>query len=900
MQCPSCQHVNISDFPFCENCLALLPTRPGNELAFDLDMAAEQPRRNRGSWPPFPWNPSSLEHKVFGREKTIESLLVDWGNVVSTWTGTLHLLVSEFGMGKNQVVRQLAKQAKLKEPQGRVIVVRCPEKAGVYGLWNHVIRSLFDIPMDSSPEDAGEKLLLEVRNYLPSEAEEVAGLVSDLIGFRLPNRKPELEQPGADAVMSRSAGALYRLLQSVAREPMMLVIVQANRASAASLALAAALETSLKSLPAMIVLTGSPELTSILPGWERFPCTRLNPLSKNECEQLTRYFLTGLTDVPEEIPSRIYEHSKGSPWAAKSLIQYLLEGGAIRLERGKYLIDEASCWELEWPEDLEGMVLARLNMLSARDRTILGHAGVVGKVFWVGALVGIERRHVAPLSEIGSTVRDSLTFEITRALERLEAMRFLTRVDTQILGEETWAFRSNLHHEVAATIIPEATSSRYHVTVEQWLRLHGDENSLFIMEELARHAEASGQQDRAAIYSHKAAGIANREHQPEKELQLLNKADSLVSDDDTPARFGISFDLGRALERSGQTQSALESFHEALHLSWRFSHRKNGALALQYIGQVETGRSNYAVAAKHLEAALRLFEDCHEPNGVATVCLFLGKMLWLRGDHEAAEQSYIKSERLFADLGDRKGLADVADALASLKFDRGNFDAAEKAYRKAIQYKNAIDDVRGVASSLNNLGATWIEQGKGGKAISAWAEGLELAGMIGHRVLQATLAANLGEAMLRSGQYEQAENYFDEAMGYAAIADVPRVLCDIYLNRARLQVRKSNWDDAVAELGAAEHMANRLGLPRTFGDLSTTLGDLFAARSESSGEKARTKHLKKAAKHYGEAIEKYDDGACHFRSASTRVQLADILDLLGYMEQAEEQRRISRARLVNT
>ena len=40
--------------------------------------------------------------------------------------------------------------------------------------------------------------------------------------------------------MSRSAGALYKDSQTVSREPMLLVIVQANRASAASLALAAA------------------------------------------------------------------------------------------------------------------------------------------------------------------------------------------------------------------------------------------------------------------------------------------------------------------------------------------------------------------------------------------------------------------------------------------------------------------------------------------------------------------------------------------------------------------------------------------------------------------------------------------------------------------------------------
>jgi tetratricopeptide (TPR) repeat protein len=895
MQCPSCGHLNISDFPFCEECLTLLPKRPGSDLAFELDMNEDEPKKDVGKWPPFPWNPRKLEHKVFGRDKQIQTLLDSYGEVVSTWTGTLHLLVSEFGMGKNQVVKKLAERARIQEPQGRVVVIKCPEKGGVYILWDHIIRTLFEIPMSASPEDAGEILLREVQHYLPSEATEVAGLVADLVGFVVPNRVPEMQQPGADAVMSRSAGALYRLLQAVAREPMLLVVVQANRASAASLALVAALETSLKSLPAMLVLTGSPELTTILPGWERFPCTRLAPLSKSDSEKLSNYFFTGLSDIPSDIPQHVYERSKGSPWAIKSLIQYLFEAGAIVEQRGKYIIDEAVCWELEWPDDLEGVVLARLNMLSARDRIILGHAGVVGKVFWVGALVAIERRHIAIPEEIGSTGRDNLNWEINRALERLEAMRFLTRVDTKILGEETWAFRSKLHHDVAATIIPDATATRYNVTIEQWLRIHGDESTLFVLEELARHAEASGQNDKAALYCQRAARVAKEQHQSEKELRLLTKADTLISDDDAPARFSISFDLGFALEGAGQAQSALESFQEALHLAWRMRHRRHGAEALKALGQVETSRGGYTKAAKLFEAALRLFEDCEDHLGVAGVCLFLGKMFWLRGDHDAAEQSYIKSERLFSELGNREGVADVADAIASLKFDRGAFEDAEKAYRKAIQSKNAIDDVKGVASSLNNLGATWIEQGKGGKAISAWLEGLELADMIGHRELQATLAGNLGEAMLRSGQYDQAESYFDTALSWATVADAPRVLCDVHLNRAQLRLRRLDWDRAVEELESAELMANRLDLPRSYGHLASTLADLFAARSESSKGKARSKHLKKAGKHYSEAVDFYVAGACHFQAAKTREKLADIYDVSGEINAAEEQRRLARA-----
>ena len=61
-----------------------------------------------------------------------------------------------------------------------------------------------------------------------------------------------------------------------------------------------------------------------------------------------------------------------------------------------------------------------------------------------------------------------------------------------------------------------------------------------ILEELARHAEASGQNDKAALYCQRAAEVAKSQHQSTKQLQLLTRADALISDDDAPARFSIS------------------------------------------------------------------------------------------------------------------------------------------------------------------------------------------------------------------------------------------------------------------------------------------------------------------------------------------------------------------------
>ena len=96
----------------------------------------------------------------------------------------------------------------------------------------------------------------------------------------LPGVNRQVGVNDGQAIVSRGAGALSRLLGAVAQEPFLLVISAANRGSSASLALVGALEASLKDRPAMMVLTGSPELTTFCPVGIVFPVTRLAALNQ--------------------------------------------------------------------------------------------------------------------------------------------------------------------------------------------------------------------------------------------------------------------------------------------------------------------------------------------------------------------------------------------------------------------------------------------------------------------------------------------------------------------------------------------------------------------------------------------------------------------------------------------
>ena len=889
MQCPSCQHENVSDFPFCEECLTLLPARPGNKLAFELDIAAVEEPEIAAGWPPFQWNPSKLTNRLIGRDKVLDELVTAWSATTSTWTSRLQLLVSEFGMGKGQITRALAERVRQLEPDARIVRVKCPERGGPYRMWDVILRALFEIPETAANAEAGDMLRAGVNRYLYDESANAADAVADLLGYRL-GSEMALSEGDGEAVVSRGVGALSRLLTAVANEPLLIIVSHANRGSSSSLALMGALEASLKDRPAMLLLTGTPELTRILPGWTRFPVTRVEPLGKKASGKIVKLFLSGLDEPPQELIERIVERAKGNPWAIKSLLHYLGEAGAIRVESGKYIIDETVCWDLEWPEDLEGVVLARLGTLSARDRTVLGLAAVVGPVFWTGTIVAMERRDVLAKAEAGETVRDNLSWSISRSLERLAALRFIGREETRLVGEDAWGFRSPLHHQVAATIVPEAARERLHAVIEQWLRVHSDHNDREYLVELARHAELSGDRARATRYNLRAATQALNEHIPSEAQTYFEQAQVLVNEEDRPTRLHISMGHGNACLALGEHEGALVSFQMALHMAWQLRERGKGAAALLRIGEAESAAGRYERAQKHFEASTRLYEEKSDRAGVAQACIQMGRLYWLKGRHIEALQSYRKAEKTLEELGDKRGLGDVADAVATLHYDRGQLDEAERSYRRAIRLKNACDDPRGVSAGMCNLGATWMKKGEPQKALDAWLEGLEIASLIGNSSLQAMLGGNIGEAYLMRGNLVEAADYFDRALQWAEIGGSPRALANIRLNRAAILMKSEKWTEAVAELETVKQLCDEIDIPRLHGQLARMTAELFFAKYNSSGAQRSAKHARRATEKFGEAVTFFEEAACNLEAADTHERLAALLDELDRKDEASAER----------
>jgi hypothetical protein len=143
--------------------------------------------------------------------------------------------------------------------------------------------------------------------------------------------------------------------------------------------------------------------------------------------------------LPAETQTELLSRAAGNPLYAEQFARMLTERGSAE----------------ELPETVQGIIAARLDVLSEAEKALLQDAAVVGKFFWLGsvqAIGGVER---GPAEEA------------LLGLERKELVQRARR--SSVEGEAEYAFRHLLLRDVAYGQIPRATRADKHRAAAEWV-----------------------------------------------------------------------------------------------------------------------------------------------------------------------------------------------------------------------------------------------------------------------------------------------------------------------------------------------------------------------------------------------------------------------------------------------
>jgi class 3 adenylate cyclase/tetratricopeptide (TPR) repeat protein len=221
----------------------------------------------------------------------------------------------------------------------------------------------------------------------------------------------------------------------------------------------------------------------------------LQPLSDKEITKLVNNVI-GCSGLSDETRQMIVQKSDGNPYYVQELVRALISQGALALdsETGCYL-ETRSVANLDLPDSLQNLILARIDRTNPEERRVLQMAAVIGQVFWwniLESLAGNTRRLKANLT----------------SLQRSELIA--ERSLFPILGME-YEFNSALIREVAYEGLLNSQRVNFHTRVANFLEEStGLEGWAQYYSLIAYHYHCAGNSRKELFYTLQAAEQARK------------------------------------------------------------------------------------------------------------------------------------------------------------------------------------------------------------------------------------------------------------------------------------------------------------------------------------------------------------------------------------------------------
>jgi predicted ATPase/class 3 adenylate cyclase len=722
--------------------------------------------------------------------------------------GGVVIVEGEAGIGKSRLALDLLERARAVGVATLLGAGQSIEQQTPYRAWRDVFAAYFDLGEVTNPAERGQRVREAVAAAAPDHLQRLP-LLNDVLNLGLPETdltsslSPELRQQSLFLLLTN-------LLRARAREcPLVLVLEDAHWLDSLSweLVVYIARSFSISGEPLLLVaVTRPPEEntptarhTAALQAMEGAETLSLAEMSPEETVALVTNRL-GLPagDLPKPVVELVHERAGGNPFFAEELVFALRDQGLIHIEekdgRARCVLgegfDQATA---ALPDDVQGLILSRIDRLPPEQQLTLKVASVIGRTFPYRTLRHALGQHI--------TIADEA---LRQHLDTLEALD-LTPLETPE-PELTYIFRHATTQEVAYGTLLFAQRRELHRTVAEWYEVtfESEVELTPYFPLLAHHyhyAEDVGQERRyAGLAGHRAAA----QYANDEAVRYLSRALELTPEGDLEERYDLLLAREKVLdlqgERGAQEQDirALEALAAMLKGGQK---RVEMALRRAYYAEV-MGEYPKAVAAA--QVAIPLARAARDAQGEAMGYLQWGRGLWLQGEYEAAsvqlehalqltqgaglravgaegllnlgivfyyqgdyEESatyFEQAEHAYRGVGDRVGESKTLNMLGNVAAEQGDYARARDYQEQVLFTSREIGDRRGEAIALMNLGITSVEQGNYDSAITYCKLALRVYCEINDRLGQGWVLNNLGLILFYLGQYPAAETHLVEAL----------------------------------------------------------------------------------------------------------------------------------------
>ena len=690
---------------------------------------------------------------LLGRERELASLDAGLARLHEGPGGVL-VLTGEPGLGKTRLLSELRRRAEAATPTPVWLEGRCVS----YGqrLPYLPFQALLRNWLGATPADDEARVasLLDARlaALMGERSAQVRPFVGTVLG--IPARSADAARMsglGAEDLQAATFSAVISLIRELARNSsVVLALDDVHWADGTSLALAQALVSSLDECRVLLVVAARPGGEAPLRDHaiealgDRTTVLELDPLP-GQADRALLTELAGGAELPEELGQRVLDRAEGNPLYLEEVVRSLMDAGALVRDGDGWRYDRNV--EVQVPETVEKLVLARVDVLSPVARELLSAAAVLGRRF--------TRPLLAEVAGDAAALPELLEAELVLEADLGSPGEY--RFKHHLIREVTYGSmlkrrRQELHRRAAAAI--------------ESLLADGIEEQLGV---LALHWEAAGDLERALDFHARAAHAAELLGASDEALDhyaaALGAGEALGLPSDDPRLSAIAMQRAEILFYTGDPEQGAAEANRALEGARRTANRSLELAALTQLALQRYGGYEHAVALgeEAVTIARSLGDGPALAGALSRLAILDANRLHLERSLEEASEAVELARRL--DDEEVTGLAVDGLKLSHLKL--GRLDDVERATAELIEIHRRRENLFYLEWALLESSFPMLGRGDFAAARARAREALELNQRLGDRANEALFHDGLCWLERACGNHERALEHGRHAVACA-------------------------------------------------------------------------------------------------------------------------------------
>lgn len=738
------------------------------------------------------------ERPLIGRDTELDLLLGGMDAALRNVGGVAALLGS-VGVGKTRLLAEGIRYWLAAGGTGVVGVCQQHITDTPYGPWVNIWRDFFGLRPSMDAQSQADVVARRTEALVPDCGDDVS-LWGEVLGLPFAV-SPGMEALTAEVRQTRFFALTRRCFQAAAKEqPLLIVLEDAHWADQSSRALLDDLTQSLEGHAMFVAVTFRLLEDLHLATLERPSCIPiiLADLSTSMARRLLRELVgvEGLPDAVEQhlgLRDRDGRDSPVSPLFLEESVNMMLSAGVLK-RNGRLIIDEEKLAQLQIPDTIHGLLLARLDRLSPTSRDLLQVASVIGREF-----------ALEPLETIVSGVPRAEMADLLHQLAN-EEMTQLVTADPEWI----YLFQHALTHEVAYESLSFARRQSLHQAMADWLAVRFADNLRPYYTLLAYHYNRAGVHQEGLYYALAAANDARDIFSNKEAVELYTLAEShlaaLGEAELWETAVSIYLSRGEVLRFLGDFSAAAADTEKAISLCASRHDARRLAQAYNLMADLKYRQGDYDDMQALTARVIGELADQIPADELARAYQWSGVAATTLGNYDAALEDLQRAETLSRQIKNNDRLARVLESLAFVYFLKKKLELALVHMQQSVALARNFSIPANIASSLSNIALVQLQLGRPEDGLITLNEAIGLARDVSRNFL-AHFLINKAEVLCYLGKFDEAQRCFNEANELFSSMDDERGLLEVTLLQAyEYYSALGAWDEASILLQQAQSL----------------------------------------------------------------------------------------------